>query len=163
MKGEEAALAGGPQRPACGGTRPGLTISTPRPHRHLVCPDRHQGGQWGAGEACLGPACPTEEGGRPGWWSTPRGIRGGSQVELAQLSGFWRGRQKDSGWQKELRVRAASPEGLGHRAGTWLLATWLLALIPSLIWRCRDLLSHSFNEDILTSVSAKWGSTTRLP
>lgn len=108
--------------------------------------------------------CVSHRGGREAWLVVnPTGHPGWLSGGAGAAEQLLEGRQKDSGWQKERRVRAASPEGLGHRAGTWLLATWLLALIPSLIWRCRDLLSHSFNEDILTSVSAKWGSTTRLP
>lgn len=60
----------------------------------------------------------------------------------------------------ECLVGAASPEELGGKTRSWLLASWFLAHAPSWIWCCRDLLSYSFNKDLLNSGSAAPGSST---
>lgn len=57
-------------------------------------------------------------------------------------------------------VGAASPKGLGLGARSWLLAIWLLAPVPFQIRCCSDLLPYSLSEDLLTSISAMWGSST---
>lgn len=109
-------------------------------------------------EACLVSECPTEKGGRPGRGDPiehPGWLSGGA----SKAEWLLEGKTKDSEWQGERQVGAASPEGMDSRAGCWLLASWLLAQVPSQIWCYRDLLSYSFNKDILTSISAIWGST----
>lgn len=98
-------------------------------------------------------------GGQPGLASVqvaPRGILGGSQVELAQLSGTeterrTRGGGESVGWgQPVQRSWVADRE----------LAPGLLAHVPSWIWYYRDLPSYSFNKDLLNSLSATCGSNT---
>ena len=98
-------------------------------------------------------------GGQPGLASVqvaPRGILGGSQVELAQLSGTeterrTRGGGESVGWgQPVQRSWVADRE----------LAPGLLAHVPSWIWYYRDLPSYSFNKDLLNSLSATCGSIT---
>lgn len=87
---------------------------------------------------------------------TTQGIQGGSQVELAQLSGVWREREKD--W---VTGRVSAGGSRSRMARSWLLASRLLACVPSWTWCCRDLPSYSFNKDLLSALSATWSSSTR--